>query len=138
LKSHKKKINTLALYVTFAILATFVNLYIQWLVFTFITHELVFLLAIIIGTAAGLLVKYILDKKWIFDYRSINFREDTKIFFLYSLMGILTTIVFWGTETIFYIYFKFDGSQYVGAIIGLSFGYYLKYLLDKKYVFTKK
>jgi len=106
--------------------------------FAYIAHELVFLLAIITGTTAGLVIKYMLDKKWIFDYQTLNFREDTRIFFLYSLMGIFTTIVFWGTETIFYIYFKFDGSQYVGATIGLSFGYYLKYLLDKKYVFTKK
>jgi len=106
--------------------------------FTYIAHELVFLLAIITGTTAGLVIKYMLDKKWIFDYQSVNFREDTRTFFLYSLMGIFTTIVFWGTETIFYIFFKFDGSQYVGATIGLSFGYDLKYLLDKKYVFTKK
>ena len=138
MKRHRKKINTLTLYVTFAIFSTFVNLSFQWLMFTYIAHELVFLLAIITGTTAGLVIKYMLDKKWIFDYQSVNFREDTRTFFLYSLMGIFTTIVFWGTETIFYIFFKFDGSQYVGATIGLSFGYYLKYLLDKKYVFTKK
>ena len=138
MKRHKKKINTLTLYVTFAIFSTFVNLTFQWLMFAYIAHELVFLLAIITGTTAGLVIKYMLDKKWIFDYQSVNFREDTRTFFLYSLMGIFTTIVFWGTETIFYIFFKFDGSQYVGATIGLSFGYYLKYLLDKKYVFTKK
>ena len=77
-------------------------------------------------------------KKWIFYYRSKTKSDLLYRFWLYSLMGIFTTIVFWGTETIFYIFFKFDGSQYVGATIGLSFGYYLKYLLDKKYVFTKK
>jgi len=115
-----------------------VNLQSQWIVFNSIKHDMVLILAILVGTISGLIVKYSLDKKWIFNYVSPNAKANTKTFFLYSSMGVLTTMIFWVSEYLFYKYFDFDGSQYAGAIFGLSIGYYLKYLLDKKYVFIKK
>ena len=50
-------------------------------------------------------------------------------------MGIFTTIIFWGTEIIFNTLSQSPYAKYLGAVIGLSIGYVIKYFLDKKYVF---
>ena len=51
-------------------------------------------------------------------------------------MGISTTIVFWTTESMFWLIWKTEMMREFGAIIGLSIGYILKYRLDRKYVFN--
>ncbi len=53
-------------------------------------------------------------------------------------MGIFTTIIFWGTEIGFNAIFENQNAKYIGAIIGLSIGYAIKYFLDKKFVFVHK
>ena len=53
------------------------------------------------GTLAGLVAKYILDKKFIFYHIPTDKKDDVKKFALYSLMGVFTTIIFWGTEIAF-------------------------------------
>jgi putative flippase GtrA len=45
-------------------------------------------------------------------------------------------LIFWGTETVFWLTWKTDAMREIGAIIGLSIGYFVKYHLDKRYVFT--
>jgi putative flippase GtrA len=65
-------------------------------------------------------------------------KDDAKKFILYSLMGAFTTIIFWGTEIAFDTLYQDPNAKYVGAVIGLSIGYVIKYFLDKKYVFTHK
>jgi len=39
-------------------------------------------------------------------------------------------------ESMFHIYFSADFMRYVGALAGLSIGFFLKYQIDKKYVFN--
>jgi putative flippase GtrA len=95
-------------------------------------------LAMFWGTLAGLIVKYILDKKYIFQFQTKDIKEDSFKFILYSLMGILTTLIFWGFELTFNAVFSLDSAKYVGAVIGLSIGYMTKYQLDKRYVFVWK
>ena len=123
-------------YVVFAILATFVNLIIQRFVLWFGDGSVIFLVALAAGTAMGLLVKYFLDKYWIFEDLSVGAIEATKKLSLYTLMGILTTAIFWGTETLFWLIWRTDLMREIGAIIGLSVGYFVKYHLDRRYVFT--
>ena len=123
-------------YVVFAILATFVNLIIQRFVLWFGDGSVIFLVALVAGTAMGLLVKYILDKYWIYEDLSVGAIEVTKKFFTYTLMGIFTTAIFWGTETLFWLTWRTDLMREIGAIIGLSIGYFVKYHLDRRYVFT--
>ena len=65
-------------------------------------------------------------------------KDDAKNFVLYSLMGVFTTIIFWGTEIAFDALSQNPNSKYLGAIIGLSIGYIIKYFLDKKFVFIHK
>ena len=87
------------------------------------------------GTGFGLVVKYILDKKYIFQYKTKNFRHNRQIFFLYTSMGLLTTFIFWGFEFGFHYIFETKEMRYLGGILGLIIGYICKYYLDKRYVF---
>lgn len=91
-----------------------------------------------VGTLAGLLVKYVLDKLYIFHYTAGSLFEDGRTFILYSCMGLFTTLVFWGTELAFDMLFEARSSRYLGAAVGLGLGYWLKYHLDKRFVFGRK
>ena len=93
--------------------------------------------AIFLGTLVGLIIKYILDKKYIFNFKTKSKSEDTGKFIMYSFMGVFTTAIFWAFEFIFDSVFKNYYAKYVGAIIGLSIGYVIKYNLDKRFVFNK-
>lgn len=90
------------------------------------------------GTLAGLIVKYILDKRFIFYHTPKDKKDDAKKFVLYSLMGVFTTTIFWGTEIAFDALSQDPNAKYLGAIIGLGIGYIIKYFLDKKFVFKTK
>lgn len=88
------------------------------------------------GTATGLISKYLLDKYFIFSHKSEDLGAEATTFVLYIAMGLITTIIFWGTEALFQVAFRSDAMRYVGGVIGLCFGYTLKYWLDKKFVFN--
>ena len=53
------------------------------------------------GTLAGLVVKYTLDRRWIFHDRTASLRGHSVRFALYSWTGALTTCIFWATELSF-------------------------------------
>ena len=125
-------------YTVFAAISTLFNLLFQYFSFFVYTGFGALYVALFIGTLAGLVVKYILDKKFIFYHVIENKKDDAKKFALYSLMGIFTTVIFWGTEIAFDALFENPNAKYMGAVIGLSIGYVIKYFLDKKYVFIYK
>ncbi len=125
-------------YTIFAVISTLFNLLFQYLSFLVYEGFASLYVAMLIGTLAGLVVKYILDKKFIFYHKVENKKDDAKKFALYSLMGIFTTIIFWGTEIAFDALSSNENAKYLGAIIGLSIGYIIKYFLDKKFVFIDK
>lgn len=129
-------------YVTFAVIATIANLLTQR--FVLWSHSaiiekysmpFVFSSAVAAGTVIGLAIKYFLDKRWIFNDLSSGVRAHGKQFTLYALMGVVTTIIFWGTETTFWIVWKTDVMRELGAVIGLSIGYFIKFNLDRRFVF---
>ena len=126
---------TALLYAFFALIATGVNLLTQWPFFAWVVEPWNLYAALFAGTLTGLVTKYALDKRWIFYYTAPSRRDDLMRFVLYSLMGVMTTAVFWGTEIAFFYLFDFSGAHYVGGAIGLSVGYTVKYLLDRRYVF---
>jgi putative flippase GtrA len=90
-----------------------------------------------VGTLAGLAVKYAFDKKHIFSFPSRSLIHDGQKFILYCLMGVVTTCVFWAIEMAFDYIFHTFSMRYVGAVTGLSIGYFVKYQLDKRYVFVE-
>lgn len=122
-------------YIYFAVISTLVNLLFQYISFYFYNGILSLYVAMFFGTLSGLILKYILDKKYIFYHKPKNKKDDGKKFLLYSLMGVFTTFIFWGFEIGFNILFESKIAKYIGAIIGLSIGYVVKYFLDKKFVF---
>jgi len=122
-------------YILFALLSTALNIAFQYLSFMLYDGFLSLYIAMFIGTVAGLVLKYILDKKYIFFHTPKSKKDDGKKFFLYSLMGVFTTVIFWGFEIGFDTLFVNENAKYIGAVIGLSIGYVVKYFLDKKFVF---
>ena len=125
-------------YVFIAVIVTLCNLLFQSLSFAVYLDFAALYVAMFFGTLAGLVAKYILDKKYIFYHITKDKKDDAQKFALYSLMGVFTTIIFWGTEIAFDALIEDPNAKYIGAIIGLSIGYIIKYFLDKKYVFIHK
>ena len=95
------------------------------------------LASVVVGTGAGLVVKYILDKRYIFRFRARSVAHDTQTFALYTLMGLATTVIFWGFEFGFHHIFETKEMRYLGGVIGLAIGYLTKYHLGKRFVFKK-
>jgi hypothetical protein len=94
--------------------------------------------SVLVGTAVGLVVKYVLDKRYIFRFQTRNAAHDGRLFMLYTLMGLVTTVIFWGCEFGFDHLFQTKEMRYLGGCIGLSIGYLTKYHLDKRFVFYKE
>ena len=126
------------LLLVFSVLAIFANLLTQRLILLINKSNLFLLIAILLGTLVGLLIKFYLDKRWIFFDKSFGIISQARTFSLYSTMGIFTTIIFWVTETIFWLIWKNHNMRELGALIGLSIGYIIKYNLDKSFVFKKR
>jgi len=124
--------SNLYLYFLFAVVATAINLLVQNTLNYFAASIYV---QILFGTTAGLIGKFLLDKKYVFKDSKINVAGS---FLLYSLFGALLTPLWWVIELAFVFYFGTLLAQNIGAFIGLTICYYLKYLLDKKYVFIAK
>ena len=126
------------LYAVFAALATAVNIGCQALVIWVYKGTYALPLSILLGTTAGLPVKYVLEKRYIFSFVSENLSHDGRMFALYSFMGVFTTALFWGVEFTFHQMFGTDAMRYLGGVIGLSLGYAIKYHLDKRFVFVNR
>lgn len=129
--------NIIILYSLFAVLATCANLLTQRLILMYGNSALHFGVAILTGTIVGLGIKYVLDKKWIFQDATKGLIYQGKQFTAYTTMGIVTTAIFWGSETIFWLIWKSDFMREAGAILGLTIGYIAKYHLDRHFVFPK-
>lgn len=122
-------------YLCFAVLAIFSNLGVQRIVFSTGDSQAVYVIAVVTGTAAGLLVKYLLDKTWIFYNSTSGLKGHSKIFSRYAMTGLFTTSIFWGFETVFWLIWETGFMRELGALIGLIIGYSIKYSLDSKFVF---
>jgi putative flippase GtrA len=131
-------LNIAVKYSSFAVFATLANLFAQELSVRFYNGEFSIYVGILLGTLAGLLCKYYLDKRFIFVYRASSSVDDLRKFLSYSLTGVGTTLLFWTTEISFEFLYGTKTARYFGAVIGLTIGYVVKYHLDKHYVFSKR
>lgn len=132
-------IQTLILrYAAFAVVATLANLAAQRVVLGFGETGVYFAAAVGAGTLVGLVIKYLLDKRWIFYDLETGAKNHSRKFSLYTAMGIITTAIFWGTETAFWLIWQTGAMRELGAILGLSVGYVVKYNLDRRFVFTDR
>jgi len=124
-------------YVLFAVLATLVNLVTQEATIRFAPIAPLSS-SIILGTAAGFILKYWLDKRWVFDDGYSNHRQELQKITLYGAFSVLTTLVFWGFEVAFWMIWQTDLAKYAGAVLGLAIGYVAKFLLDRTFVFKER
>lgn len=124
-------------YLLLAVVATLCNLATQDVVARVYGGPGNLWLAMLAGTAVGLVVKYLLDKRYIFGFRANSLTHAGHVFVLYTMVGIGTTLLFWSVEFAFDYLFQTLGARYAGATIGLALGYLLKYRLDKRYVFRQ-
>jgi len=126
------------LYALFAAIATAANIGCQAVVIALYGGPYRVPVSILVGTAAGLPIKYVLEKRHIFSFKADSLAHDGGMFVLYSIMGVLTTALFWAVEYSFHIVFGTDGMRYLGGVIGLVLGYVIKYRLDKRFVFVSR
>jgi putative flippase GtrA len=120
-------------YGVFAAMATVVNLGVQRAVLAGVPLLAPAMLA---GTVAGLVVKYLLDKRWIFFDGTTGAAAHSRKFALYTAMGVVTTLIFWGAETAAWAVWHSESAREAGAIAGLMVGYVVKFRLDRRFVFT--
>lgn len=99
--------------------------------------DLAYWCALACGTGVGLVVKYLLDKRWIFGDRSSGMAAHGRRFALYTLMGASTTVIFWGLQTSCFMIWRTQSMLMVGGALGLAIGYLVKYQLDKRFVFDR-
>lgn len=122
-----------ALYALFAVASAAVNLGVQALVLVLNGPVLVALAA---GTIAGLPVKYVLDKRYIFRFRTERLSQDGPLFVRYVVMSLATTLLFWVVEWVTHQLTSDTVWTLLGGAVGLVVGYLVKYHLDKRYVFV--
>lgn len=122
-------------YTVLALIATATNIGAQDVVIQGYSGAFDILISVAVGTGVGLVVKYLLDKRYIFRFRARNAVHDGQTFALYTLMGLATTAIFWGFEFGFHHFFETKEMRYLGGVIGLAIGYWVKYHLDKRFVF---
>jgi len=132
----KTAVSIAVMYTLFAAFSTVINTGTQMLSIWAYKGPYSVEVSILIGTAAGLPLRYLLEKRYIFAFESNNIAHDGQLFVLYSFMGVFTTAIFWGVEYAFHLIFVTDTMRYVGGVIGLAIGFYVKYQLDKKHVFV--
>jgi len=125
-------------YALFAVIATAVNIGTQDIFMRIYSGPYGLGLSVLAGTAIGLVVKYLLDKRYIFRFHTRNAAHNGQTFVLYAIMGVATTIIFWTFEFGFQHVFETATMRYVGGVIGLAIGYVTKFYLDKKFVFTQR
>ena len=81
------------------------------------------------------IVKFFLDKYYVFKKSSLKAKETSQEFLKYLGFAILTTIENIGIQ---FLLTNFAHTPIeISVIIALSIGYLTKFFLDRKYVFTK-
>lgn len=125
-------------YAVFAVAAAAANLLAQRSVLVLDRSTLGLVSAVAVGTGVGLVVKYLLDKRWIFYDPSAGLRTHGRKFTLYTVTGLFTTLIFWGSEATFWMLWRTDAMREIGAVLGLTIGYVIKYRLDQRFVFGKR
>lgn len=131
-------VRLVALYAAFAAIATAVNLGCQLAVLTAWNDRRAVYAALIVGTIAGMPVKYVLDKRYIFRFTTTRLSDETRMFTTYTALAGVTTLVFWGCELLAGLIRDSDASHLIGGAIGLALGYTLKYRMDRAWVFVER
>lgn len=94
----------------------------------------------LIGSIAAVgityIIKFFLDKYFVFKKSSLKMKETSQEFLKYFGFAILTTLENVGIQ--FILSNLFNTPIELSTPIALSIGYLTKFFLDRKYVFTKE
>lgn len=115
-----------------------INLGIQYISLLIYSGKFAIYFAMFFGTISAFIVKFILDKFFVFQFKSESLKQDLSKFILYTALSVITTLIFWITEILFNKLFNYEWAKYVGALLGLILGYTMKYWLDKNFVFISR
>lgn len=126
------------MYTVFAAISGSINIGGQAIIIWLYQGPFAIPLSVLVGTVTGLPIKYVLEKRHIFDFKSENLMHDGRLFMLYTIMSVFTTVLFWGSEYVFHHIFGTNVMRYLGGAVGLSLGYLTKYHLDKRFVFVNR
>jgi putative flippase GtrA len=125
-------------YTAFAILAALANLATQRTVLRLGDGHHWVAAAACIGVLVSLVLKYFLDRRWIFGDTTRGVRANGRQFLLYAAMGLFTTAIFFLLEGSFWLVWRSHEMREIGAVLGLIVGYVTKYHLDKHFVFRPR
>lgn len=123
------------IYSLITIFAIAVNILCQALMIMLYKDIYAIQISVLVGTVVGLPIKYLLEKRYVFQFKSENWNHDRQTLIMYTFMGIFTTAVFISVEFTFHMVFNTDLMRFIGGAIGLIIGNVIKYHLDKRYVF---
>ena len=56
------------------------------------------IVSVLVGTGVGFVVKYVIDKRWIFFDEFGEHAAEVRKIFVYGLFSVRTTLLFWGIE----------------------------------------
>ncbi len=88
----------------------------------------------IVAVGVTYVVKFILDKFIVFQKGDTTIKDTSEEFIKYFGFAIITTIINLGIQ---FILTNFFGTPLeISMIVALSIGYFIKFLLDRKYVFV--
>lgn len=124
-------------YVAFALVASIVNIVAQEACAQAYSGWISLEISIFAGTVVGIVIKYILDKFFIFFDRTITPSAEVAKLTLYVISSILTTGLFWFIEIGSWIVWRTNTAKWLGAAVGLAIGYFIKYHLDKRFAFRR-
>ena len=95
------------------------------------------MVSVLTGTGVGFFVRYLLEKRWVFLDAYDNHVAEIRKISVYGAFGTGTTLLFWLIELSFWHIWQTMEAKYVGAAVGLSVGNWIRYLLDRHYVFPR-
>jgi putative flippase GtrA len=125
-------------YAAFAVIATVVQVAARRAVLQFSDTGVYFAAAVRAGTIAGLVVKYLLDRRCIFCDAETGVKDLRRKFFVHTTMGFVTTPIFWLREIASWLIWRANLVRELNAKIGLSIGDVGKRNLDQRFLFTDR
>lgn len=123
-------------YTAIAISASILNLLLQAVISWIYPGPFAVEAAMVLATGIVLPIKYSVERRVIFEFQPASLLHDAKLFYLYTMVSVVTVLIFWCTEYAFHLLFDDDAMRYVGGAIGLAISFYSKYRLDRHFVFV--